>query len=482
MVRIVLRADEHCFDFPWREQCGCVVKVDRLIHSRVEIPLHETFRTAIRETDSISSIRVEIHAGDRVGVGYATATPAITGDSLEAIESHLDQVVSPYLFGRDIVSGQEGGTVSGQVDGEIAGRLEGKTSGKLSGRIDARPYVLGAQSNAVFGIPDRDYEDWTRQCSSGTAGVDLALHNLVFGASRSLGSEHANLVTSVTIGAGSIGDMVATAHRRVAAGFRVIKAKLGADPEHDAQRLIALAEALGATGSPEANVRLEHPGHLERGEHLEHFVTRLSPDNRHSPIRRGEENPIGRRLVFGPDHPDHRDPGKLGSVQLWIDANQGWTVAQALQIFDSALDANVMLDLFEQPTPAADLHGLREVRLGVQERCLARGIKPIPVVADESARTLADVDRIIAAGAADAINVKFMKFGGLTGSGIAVAKARAAGLGVLIGSMMEHPHSVAAAVRFASLLGGVHDLDAGWWAKDTWPLTYVDGYVSIASS
>ena len=488
------------------------MKVDRLVHSRVEIPLHETFRTAIRETDSISSIRVEIHAAGRVGVGYATATPAITGDTVESIESHLDQVVAPYLISRDIAAnevegigsiqvggmdsvqvgsvdtGQAEGEVAGRVKGRIAGRVEGKTSGKFSGRIDARPYVLGAQSNAVFGIPDRDYEDWTRQCSSGTAGVDLALHDLVFGASRSLGSEHPNLVTSVTIGAGSIGDMVATAHRRVAAGFRVIKAKLGADPEHDAQRLIALAKALGAIRNSEANTRLEEPGFLgqsERSGHLEHLedsVTGTSPENQHGAFRSGDKITTGRRLVVEPDHPYQRHPGKLGSVQLWIDANQGWTVAQALEIFDSALDANVALGLFEQPTPAADLHGLREVRLGVQERCLARGLKPVPVVADESARTLADVDRIIAAGAADAINVKFMKFGGLTGSGIAVAKARAAGLGVLVGSMMEHPHSVAAAVRFASLLGGVHDLDAGWWAQDTWPLTYVDGYVSIAAS
>jgi hypothetical protein len=65
--------------------------------------------------------------------------------------------------------------------------------------------------------------------------------------------------------------------------------------------------------------------------------------------------------------------------------------------------------------------------------------------------------------------------------------------------MMEHPHSVAAAVRFASSLNqlpvfsvpaisepaiatlpfSVHDLDAAWWAKDTSPLVYADGIVSV---
>jgi L-Ala-D/L-Glu epimerase len=405
------------------------VKIDSLRCSRVEIALHETFRTAIRETDSISALRVVVGAGDKVGVGYATATPVITGDTVEGIESLINDVVGPLLVGRDLV--------------------------------EPSSYVLGAQSSALFGIDDRDYALWTQQCSSGMAGVDLALHDLAFGALDAVRSgSRASLVTSVTIGAGSIEDMVATAHRRVAAGFRVIKAKLGADPANDAQRLIALAKALGAIET------------------------------------KGEGGAAG---------------GVSGRVQFWVDANQGWTVTQALEVFDAALDANVVLGVFEQPTPAADIDGLREVRIGVQQRCVARGVAVVPVVADESARTLADVDRIIESGAADAINVKFMKFGGPTGSGIAVAEARAAGLGVLVGSMMEHPHSVAAAVRFAASLSSVsslavlesftgleslagtegerswgpsaftvHDLDAAWWAKDTSPLVYADGIVSVA--
>jgi L-alanine-DL-glutamate epimerase-like enolase superfamily enzyme len=53
-------------------------------------------------------------------------------------------------------------------------------------------------------------------------------------------------------------------------------------------------------------------------------------------------------------------------------------------------------------------------------------------------------------------------------------------LGVLVGSMMEHPHSVAAAVRLAAEQPEpVHDLDAGWWAADTTPLTYEDGVVRV---
>ncbi len=445
---------------------GEAVRIESVSHTRVEIALHETFRTAIRSTDSIAALRVEIRAGERVGVGYATATPAITGDTVEGIEAHLDAVVIPYLLGRDIVDRQ----------GEARDRDEAQsllpTGVQSDVELGVPGYVLGMRSDALFGIPSRVYEDWTKQCSSGTAGIDLALHDLVFHGSQSTRASGSSsfssaaepkLATSVTIGAGSIEDMVATAHRRVAAGFRVVKAKLGADPVNDAQRLIALAQALGAIGHPNAHGMVQYGsiqhGAVQRGS-VQHGVVQYG-SIQHGAVQRGSV--------------------QQGAVQLWVDANQGWTVARALEIFDAALDAHVVLGVFEQPTPAADLDGLREVRLGVQQRCLARGLAGVPVVADESARTLADVDRIIAVGAADVINVKFMKFGGPTGSGIAVAKARAAGLGVLVGSMMEHPHSVAAAVRFASSLGGVHDLDAGWWAQDTSPLTYADGFVSVAA-
>jgi L-alanine-DL-glutamate epimerase-like enolase superfamily enzyme len=433
------------------------MKIEAITHERIEIALHETFRTAIRETKSISAIRVEIHAGGKIGVGYATATPAITGDTVERIESLVDAVVSPYLVGREVdLSGTAAASMSPPAPATSLGSpgspalprspasLSSPTSFGSPPSLGSRGYVLGAQSNELFGIPSDLYAGWTAQCSSGVAAIDLALHDLLCLAP----SIPASLVPSVTIGAGSIEDMVATAHRRVEAGFRVIKAKLGADPALDAQRLIALAQAVGAVrNSKGSNVDERNPARVEPGVGLG-----------------GKSDELAR-----------------GPVQFWIDANQGWTVSQALDIFDAALDANVVLGVFEQPTPAEDIESLRQVRLGIQQRCLERGVVAVPVVADESARTLADIDRILATNAADVINVKFMKFGGITGCGMAVAKARSAGVGVLVGSMMEHPHSVAAAVRFAASLGGVHDLDAGWWAQDTSPLRYQDGEVSVGA-
>jgi hypothetical protein len=127
------------------------VKIDRVSYSRVAIALHETFRTAIRETDSIDAIRVEIHASGRVGIGYATATPAITGDTVEGIESFLDQTVIPYLIGREIHSSRGAGqsdSANQPLRQEDARQVAG-----VEPQLRKEQYVLGAQSNSLFGIP-----------------------------------------------------------------------------------------------------------------------------------------------------------------------------------------------------------------------------------------------------------------------------------------------------------------------------------------
>jgi L-Ala-D/L-Glu epimerase len=347
-------------------------------HFREQIMLREIFRTAIRETDRVEALRVlvTLDSGE-IGRGYATATPLITGDTLESMEAFLDSEGSACVVGRS-------------VNAELF-----QTLGTL-----------------------------TMQSPSGTAGLDLALHDLALhdlavhdsAVHDSAGHDGSTLSTtssvqcSVTVSAGSREEMVATVLRRLALGFRTIKLKLGVDPDGDADRLIAAYRCIA-----------EHDG----------------------------------------------------NVALWVDANQGWTKEQTLRIVDSALGAGVALARLEQPTIAHDIDALAYINARI----------PMPLVADESAKSVADIDRIASLGAAEIVNVKFMKFGGRTGTQIAVARARHHGLGVLLGSMMEHPHSVAAAVRFATTLTEpVHDLDAGWWASDSSPLTYRDGYVSVGPS
>jgi L-alanine-DL-glutamate epimerase-like enolase superfamily enzyme len=146
-----------------------------------------------------------------------------------------------------------------------------------------------------------------------------------------------------------------------------------------------------------------------------------------------------------------------GTVALRVDANQAWTAKQALEVIGAVTAAGVTLEFLEQPVPAADLTGLAAVTARI----------PVPVVADESAHSAADVRRLADAGACDVVNIKLAKCGGLQAALEVAAVARAGGLGVLFGSMLESGTGVAATVALASRVAAeqVHDLDAGWWAE-----------------
>jgi L-alanine-DL-glutamate epimerase-like enolase superfamily enzyme len=118
----------------------------------------------------------------------------------------------------------------------------------------------------------------------------------------------------------------------------------------------------------------------------------------------------------------------------------------------------VPLELVEQPVAAHDLSGLAFVR--------ARS--PYPVLADESVFTADDVRRVADAEAADMVNLKLLKSGGLHPARDVVAAAAEAGLGLLVGCMLEPEEGVAAAGALASLASDgplAHDLDAPWWVS-----------------
>ena len=89
------------------------------------------------------------------------------------------------------------------------------------------------------------------------------------------------------------------------------------------------------------------------------------------------------------------------------------------------------------------------------------------VLADESVWDTRDVREVLRARAADDVNLKLAKTGGLTEALAMVTIAREAGLGVLIGCMMESHVAVGASAALASMLDGAtttaQDLDAGLW-------------------
>ncbi|MCU1421543.1 MAG: dipeptide epimerase [Microbacteriaceae bacterium] len=141
-------------------------------------------------------------------------------------------------------------------------------------------------------------------------------------------------------------------------------------------------------------------------------------------------------------------------VRLRVDANQGWTAAGAVEIITAWQSLGLGIELVEQPTPARDLDALAFVTERVDT----------PVLADESAWTALDLREIIRRRAADLVNVKLAKAGGLTEARRMVALAQGVGMGVIVGCMIESTVGVTAAASLASAIGGVtHDLDAGLW-------------------
>jgi L-alanine-DL-glutamate epimerase-like enolase superfamily enzyme len=124
---------------------------------------------------------------------------------------------------------------------------------------------------------------------------------------------------------------------------------------------------------------------------------------------------------------------------LRLDANQGWTAKQAVYALQTLEEAGVRLELVEQPVKAHDLEGMKYVTERVHT----------PVMADESVFGPTEVIELIRMRAADIINIKLMKTGGISNA-IQIADIAAMyDVECMIGCMIECSISVAAAVHVA---------------------------------
>ena len=191
--------------------------MSRIVAVRTRVvsrPLHTTFTTALRSTDTTDAVLVEVEDSDGViGHGEAPVVPAVTGEDEPGIRAAL---TGPL---HDVVLGV--GT-------------------------DDLPDLLSRVAGAVPGRP------------SARAGVDVALHDLA--ARRAgvplavlLGGEVGDVPTDVTVAAGDAASLAAAACDRVADGFTALKLKVGTNAATDVARVRAVRSAVG----PAVVIRLD---------------------------------------------------------------------------------------------------------------------------------------------------------------------------------------------------------------------------------
>jgi L-alanine-DL-glutamate epimerase-like enolase superfamily enzyme len=124
-------------------------------------------------------------------------------------------------------------------------------------------------------------------------------------------------------------------------------------------------------------------------------------------------------------------------VELYLDANRGWTAAEAVRVLDATADLG--LTFFEEPDDAKEILGRRRL---VQ-------LSRIPIVADESAPSLGDAAREIQTGGANALSIKTARTG-FTESQKILSYAEALGIEILMGNQIDTQLGSTATVTFGA--------------------------------
>jgi L-alanine-DL-glutamate epimerase-like enolase superfamily enzyme len=133
---------------------------------------------------------------------------------------------------------------------------------------------------------------------------------------------------------------------------------------------------------------------------------------------------------------------------LTLDANQGYTANEALLCLEALDDRDIRPLMMEQPVHKDDHEGLRYVTQHTA----------VPIAADESAYSAANVAHLIAMGAVNVVNIKLMKCGFVEALDIA-AVCRSTHTQLMIGAMIESRLATSASAHFVAGLGGFRYID-----------------------
>ncbi len=206
-------------------------------------------------------------------------------------------------------------------------------------------------------------------------------------------------------------------------------------------------------------------GHDRLGPQTSWTVWLGDPDDMAS--RAAEAAPNFARLKLKLGGRDGLDVDRVRAVRaatdrpLMVDVNEYWTLDEALDSVPRLAELGV--EYVEQPLPAGDEGG-----------AALRDASPLPIYVDEDCHTLKDV--AACAARAHGVNLKLTKSGGIREAVRMAHAARALGLGVMLGCMIETGLGIAAGCQVAPLCDYV-DLDGNLLlAEDPWRgVEFVDG-------
>jgi len=141
------------------------------------------------------------------------------------------------------------------------------------------------------------------------------------------------------------------------------------------------------------------------------------------------------------------------NIKLRLDANQGWTAQESVELLHALEKQDIIAEFIEQPVAADDIEGLKYIKERVQT----------PLLADESIFSLKDARQLLEMQAIDYVNIKLAKTAGITQALELADLSKSFGVKCMIGCMLEGPISVAAGVHVASAKADIItmlDLDA----------------------
>ena len=322
----------------------------------LEIPLKKPFRITYETIEKYMGVIVKICTEEYCGYGEASPAPRITGDTVESTVAAL-QRFKPLIISKDPVK-------------------IGKIVDMMNSSIVGSPSAKAAIDFALFDILAQK--------------ADVPLKDL-------LGGRKERIETSLTVDIGSLEYTLKSARKLLDMGAKVLKVKIGLNPQEDIERVRAIRN--------------------------------------------------------------------ITDAKIRVDANQGYSLKRAVRVLKEI--EKYEIEFAEQPIPASQIDNLKILRESVD----------IPIIADESVHNSLDVLRLI--GKVDGINIKLMKSGGIYEAMRMASIARAAGMKIMVGCMIETQVGIAAGTHFALGIGADYaDLD-GYWDLTKQPyegVEFRDGY------